>query len=123
MANTSRWSVERLRPAFSVTMQLVQKAGEFWGVETWRLLKRERTREIAYPRFGVIWALRECGLTYWAIAKHMNYKEHTAVMHAYRQATRLRSEDNGFKEKTDDLLAYARALRLVQTTNPQTVAA
>lgn len=120
----SAYDIERsVRPAFSVCMQLVGKASEFWDVPSWRLLKRERTRKVAYARFGVIWALRETGITFWAITKHLNFKEHTSAMYAYKKAQRMRETDPEFRAKTDDLLAYARALRLVQTVAASKLAA
>lgn len=123
MTQTSRYSMRTVRPAFSVCMQLVQKAGEFWDVPTWRLLKRERTRKIAYARFAVCWALRETGLTYWAIAHHLNFKDHRSVIYGCKRAKHMRETDQDFLAKTDDLLAYARALRLVQTVAASKLAA
>lgn len=123
MTQTSRYTMKTVRPAFSVCMQLVEKAGELWDVPTWRLTKRERTRKIAYARFGVVWALRETGLTFWAIAHHLGFKGHRSVMYACKQAQRMRETDPDFKSNTDDLLAYARALRLVQTVAASKLAA
>ena len=122
MPQTSKWSERTVRPAFSVAMQLVQKAGDLWDVPTWRLVKRERTRKVAYPRFAVAWALRETGITLWAIAKHLKYTDHTMVRYACLRAQQMRETDPTFRAKSDALLAYARALRLVQV-QPITVAA
>lgn len=112
---TSRWDEASILPAFSITMHLVEKAAQFWNVPVDKLIKRTRVRPIAFARFGVIWALRECGITLWAIAHHLHFKEHSAVLYAYNRAKQMRLADPEFKAKTDDLLSYARALRLVQT--------
>lgn len=97
------------RPAFNIAMDLVAYAARLKSVEPHRLARRERTRDVAIPRFGIVWVLRHFGLPWQRIAKVLNFQDHTSVIHAYRRAEQLRREDTEFRRFTDQLMQYALA--------------
>lgn len=105
------------RPAFNIAMDLVAYAARVKGVEPHRLARRERTRDVSIPRFGIVWVLRNFGLPWTRIAKVLNFTDHTSVIHAYRRAEQLRREDVEFRGFSDQLMQYALA------TEPQIEAA
>ena len=95
------------RPAFSVAMGLVNMAAEMRGVEAYRVARRERTYAISHTRFGVIWVMRQLGIHYERIRDVLHFKDHTSVIHAFRQAEKMRASDEAFRAFTDNLYVWA----------------
>lgn len=111
----SQGSLPRIgrRPGFAVAMQVVDLASEIWGISALRLIQRERTRSISYPRFAVIWALRQIGMTWWDLADHLGFKDHKSVMYAYKQAENFMARDTTYCLRANALLILGR--RLMET--------
>jgi chromosomal replication initiation ATPase DnaA len=95
------------RPAFVMSMDLVNRAAEMRGVPPWRVARRERTRPISYTRFGVVWVMRQFGVHFSKLANLLAMADHTSVLFAYQRAEELRAADPDYRKYTDDLLAYA----------------
>lgn len=98
-------------PALIVSKKLVMAASQITNIPVEELLSRDRRQELAWTRFAIIWALRELKpyvYTYPRLAQILGFKDHTSIIHGYRQACAARDEDGLFKYLSDKLLALAK---------------
>lgn len=98
------------RPTFTIAVALVQEAARLRGIkEPAFLMKRDRTRTLAYARFGIIWVMRniETPISYHRIRNQLGFKDHKSVMYGEYMATVFRESDPEYRQFTDDLLRFA----------------
>lgn len=107
------------RPAFSVATKLISYAADLYEMDPWELVRSGRQRRKFYPRWAVIWTLRQLGApgsqqnnpySYPRLARLLGYGDHTSAIHGYNEIERMRRADPKLRELTDKMLAFARTM-------------
>lgn len=111
-------------PVFNRAVDLIQYGAALRGYTTAQLLRRDRTRALAFTRFGIIWVMRwDMGLSLPRIAKEMNFRDHTTVIHALERANELFAELKWFDAFVDELRAYVKGQRAAGRQVEETIIA
>ena len=90
-----------------------------FDVDERTLMSKHRFRHIVHARHAACWVLRErYGLSYPLLGKVLGGRDHSTVIHGYRQAEELRAGDALFRARTDALL-LGEALAMAPVKVPQ----